>query len=63
MLNNLEYVNVDYSEIECIKVNAETLERIENQNGVGNWFIHNGNNGSSSVINGVIPNITTANCD
>lgn len=63
MLNNLQFVKLEYSYfLECIKVNNETFNRIQNQNGVGNWFTYNGDGGSSSYP-GIKPRITTGNCN
>lgn len=63
MLKNLQFVKLEYSYfLECIKVNNETFNRIQNQNGVGNWFVYNGD-GSNSSYEGIKPRITTGNCN
>ena len=69
MLKNLQFVKLEYSHfLECIKVNQETYNRIQNQNGIGNWFIYNGDgstrdgNGNISYT-GIKPTIPTGNCN
>ena len=66
MLYNLDDVNLEYSQtLNCISVNQETLDQIQNQNGVGNWFSYGGDGSKSPDpnSNGITPNFTTESCD
>ena len=65
MLYNLNDVNLEYSQtLSCISVNQETLDEIQNQNGVGNWFSYGGDGSTwpDPNSNGITPTFTTESC-